>query len=73
MEYWKWESIFGELNFSDWNPIKKDNIMVTGYLASAMAASCPCAPSSLAQQFRISAESFQTASSQCCSQPIFRT
>ncbi|KAI7773817.1 hypothetical protein LA080_009853 [Diaporthe eres] len=24
--YWKWESIFGELNFSDWNPIKKDNI-----------------------------------------------
>ncbi|KAF4493293.1 linalool dehydratase-isomerase precursor [Fusarium agapanthi] len=36
MSYWKWESIFGRLNFSDWDPIKKDNIMVTGYLSSAI-------------------------------------
>lgn len=25
--YWKWESIFGKLKFSDWDPIKKDNIV----------------------------------------------
>jgi len=36
MSYWKWESIFGKFKFSDWDPIKKDNIMVTGYLSSAM-------------------------------------
>ncbi|KAF5248157.1 hypothetical protein FANTH_6087 [Fusarium anthophilum] len=34
--YWKWESIFGRFTLSDWDPIKKDNIMVTGYLASAI-------------------------------------
>ncbi|KAL6410795.1 hypothetical protein AUP68_07227 [Ilyonectria robusta] len=36
MSYWKWESIFGRFTFSDWDPIKKDNIMVTGYLSSAI-------------------------------------
>ncbi|PNP86631.1 hypothetical protein FNYG_00021 [Fusarium nygamai] len=34
--YWKWESIFGRFTLSDWDPIKKDNIMVTGYLSSAI-------------------------------------
>ncbi|KIW16508.1 hypothetical protein PV08_06563 [Exophiala spinifera] len=33
MSYWKWESIFGKFTLSDWDPIKKDNIMVTGYLS----------------------------------------
>ncbi|CAK7237514.1 hypothetical protein SEUCBS140593_009991 [Sporothrix eucalyptigena] len=36
MSYWKWESIFGKFTLSDFDPIKKDNIMVTGYLASAI-------------------------------------
>ncbi|WAO91622.1 Ldi domain-containing protein [Fusarium falciforme] len=36
MSYWKWESIFGRFTLSDWDPIKKDNIMVTGYLSSAI-------------------------------------
>ncbi|KAH6887474.1 hypothetical protein B0T10DRAFT_460920 [Thelonectria olida] len=36
MSYWKWESIFGRFTFSDWDPIKKDNIMVTGYLSAAI-------------------------------------
>ncbi|RSL53239.1 hypothetical protein CEP54_010521 [Fusarium duplospermum] len=34
--YWKWESIFGRFTLSDWDPIKKDNVMVTGYLSSAI-------------------------------------
>lgn len=25
--YWKWESIFGRFTLSDWDPIKKDNIV----------------------------------------------
>lgn len=25
--FWKWESIFGRFTLSDWNPIKKDNIV----------------------------------------------
>ncbi|CAM1509747.1 Fc.00g000820.m01.CDS01 [Cosmosporella sp. VM-42] len=33
---WKWESIFGRFTLTDWDPIKKDNIMVTGYLSSAI-------------------------------------
>ncbi|KAF4428589.1 Linalool dehydratase/isomerase [Colletotrichum fructicola] len=36
MSYWKWESIFGRFTLSDWDPIKKDNIMVTGYLSAAI-------------------------------------
>ncbi|KAG9775435.1 hypothetical protein KCU88_g5095, partial [Aureobasidium melanogenum] len=36
MSYWKWESIFGRFTLSDWDPIKKDNIMVTGYLSCAI-------------------------------------
>ncbi|CAG9936421.1 unnamed protein product [Clonostachys rosea f. rosea IK726] len=36
MSYWKWESIFGKFTLSDFDPIKKDNIMVTGYLSSAI-------------------------------------
>jgi hypothetical protein len=36
LNFWKWESIFGKFNAHDWNPIKKDNIMVTGYLLQAI-------------------------------------
>ncbi|KAJ0337101.1 hypothetical protein COL922a_007144 [Colletotrichum nupharicola] len=36
MSYWKWESIFGRFTLSNWDPIKKDNIMVTGYLSAAI-------------------------------------
>ncbi|KAK7217831.1 hypothetical protein V2G26_005834 [Clonostachys chloroleuca] len=36
MSYWIWESIFGKFTLSDFDPIKKDNIMVTGYLSSAI-------------------------------------
>ncbi|RDW67533.1 hypothetical protein BP6252_08929 [Coleophoma cylindrospora] len=36
MNYWKWESLFGKFNVHDWNPIKKDNIMVTGYILQAI-------------------------------------
>ncbi|KAL3474483.1 hypothetical protein BJX99DRAFT_260415 [Aspergillus californicus] len=35
--FWKWECMWGKLNFHDWNPIKKDNIMVTGYYGLAVA------------------------------------
>ncbi|KAJ3531610.1 hypothetical protein NM208_g8799 [Fusarium decemcellulare] len=36
MNYWKWESMLGAFKLNDWDPIKKDNIMVSGYLAVAM-------------------------------------
>ncbi|KAI8930767.1 hypothetical protein NX059_011795 [Plenodomus lindquistii] len=36
VSFWKWEAMFGYLNFTDWNPIKKDNIMVTGYVAASI-------------------------------------
>jgi len=29
--YWVYESIWGHLNFTDWNPAAKDNVMLTGY------------------------------------------
>ncbi|SCW81002.1 hypothetical protein SAMN02927924_03071 [Sphingobium faniae] len=30
-DYWVLESSWGHLNFTDWNPAAKDNIMLTGY------------------------------------------
>ncbi|KIV91584.1 hypothetical protein PV10_06104 [Exophiala mesophila] len=36
MEFWKWESMAGKFNAHDWDPIKKDNIMVTGYILQAV-------------------------------------
>ena len=29
--YWIYESIWGHLNFTDWDPAAKDNVMLTGY------------------------------------------
>jgi hypothetical protein len=29
--YWVYESIWGHLNLTDWNPAAKDNVMLTGY------------------------------------------
>lgn len=38
LRYWKWESIFGKLKFSDWDPIKKDNIVsVDRHILQAVA------------------------------------
>ncbi len=34
--YWKYESMAGKFNAHDWDPIKKDNIMVTGYILQAV-------------------------------------
>lgn len=36
MNFWKWESLLGKFNAHDWDPIKKDNIMVTGYVLQAI-------------------------------------
>lgn len=36
LNFWKWESLLGKFNAHDWNPIKKDNIMVTGYMLQAI-------------------------------------
>ncbi|KAG2735858.1 hypothetical protein G9P44_002072 [Scheffersomyces stipitis] len=36
MGYWKWESLLGKWTL-DWDPIKKDNIMVSGYILKALA------------------------------------
>ncbi|KAI1612524.1 hypothetical protein EDD36DRAFT_487577 [Exophiala viscosa] len=36
IEFWKWESMAGKFNAHDWDPIKKDNIMVTGYILQAI-------------------------------------
>lgn len=35
--YWIYESIWGHVNFTDWNPAAKDNIMLTGYFVPQMA------------------------------------
>lgn len=32
--YWVYESIWGHLNFTNWDPADKDNIMLTGYFGS---------------------------------------
>jgi hypothetical protein len=29
--YWIYETTWGQLNFTDWNPAAKDNVMLTGY------------------------------------------
>lgn len=34
--FWKWESLWGKFKFSDWDPIKEDNIMVSGYVLQAV-------------------------------------
>jgi hypothetical protein len=36
LNFWKWESLLGKFNAHDWNPIRKDNIMVTGYMLQAI-------------------------------------
>ncbi|KAH0846704.1 hypothetical protein FOPE_11145 [Fonsecaea pedrosoi] len=36
MDFWKWESMAGKFNAHDWDPCKKDNIMVTGYILQAV-------------------------------------
>ena len=33
--FWKYESAWGKFKFSDWDPIKKDDIMVSGYILQA--------------------------------------
>jgi Linalool dehydratase/isomerase len=34
--FWKWESIWGKFNVTNWDPIIKDNIMVSGYVLQAV-------------------------------------
>lgn len=34
--FWKWESMWGKFNVTDWDPIVKDNIMVSGYVLQAV-------------------------------------
>ncbi|KAJ8114660.1 hypothetical protein OPT61_g3515 [Boeremia exigua] len=36
MNFWKWESLLGKFTL-DWDPIKEDNIMVSGYILLAAA------------------------------------
>ncbi|KAF2711409.1 hypothetical protein K504DRAFT_453255 [Pleomassaria siparia CBS 279.74] len=36
MNFWKWESLLGKFTL-DWDPIKEDNIMVSGYILLAVA------------------------------------
>lgn len=36
MGFWKYESAWGKFKFSDWDPIKRDNIMVSGYILQAI-------------------------------------
>jgi hypothetical protein len=33
--FWKWESLWGKFT-TNWNPIEKDNIMVSGYVLEAV-------------------------------------
>jgi len=33
-DYWVYESIWGHLNFTNWDPADKDNIMLTGYFGA---------------------------------------
>lgn len=39
-DYWVYESCWGHLNFTDWNPAAKDNIMLTGYYGAQVALYC---------------------------------
>lgn len=34
--FWKWESLWGKFNAHDWDPVVKDNIMVSGYVLQAV-------------------------------------
>jgi hypothetical protein len=34
--FWKWESMWGKFNAHNWDPIVKDNIMVSGYVLQAV-------------------------------------
>lgn len=34
--FWKWESLWGKFNATNWDPIVKDNIMVSGYVLQAL-------------------------------------
>ncbi|KAF2465390.1 uncharacterized protein BDR25DRAFT_379089 [Lindgomyces ingoldianus] len=34
--FWKWESMWGKFNAHDWDPIVKDDIMVSGYVLQAV-------------------------------------
>lgn len=34
--FWKWESLWGKFNVHNWDPIIKDNIMVSGYVLQAV-------------------------------------
>jgi hypothetical protein len=36
MGFWKWESAWGKFKFSDWDPIREDDIMVSGYILQAV-------------------------------------
>ncbi|KAF9893310.1 hypothetical protein FE257_011740 [Aspergillus nanangensis] len=36
MNYWKWESLWGKFTL-DWDPVDRDNIMVTGYILLSLA------------------------------------
>ncbi|KIW04975.1 uncharacterized protein PV09_04137 [Verruconis gallopava] len=36
MNYWKWESLWGKFTL-DWDPVKRDNIMMTGYMLLCLA------------------------------------
>ncbi|OJJ03914.1 hypothetical protein ASPVEDRAFT_891109 [Aspergillus versicolor CBS 583.65] len=36
MNYWKWESLWGKFTF-DWDPVVRDNIMVTGYIVLCLS------------------------------------
>ncbi|KAK4545096.1 hypothetical protein LTR36_003647 [Oleoguttula mirabilis] len=36
MGFWKWESMVGKFNVTDWDPCYKDNIMVSGYVLQAI-------------------------------------
>ena len=34
--FWKWESLWGKFNATNWDPIIKDDIMVSGYVLQAV-------------------------------------
>jgi hypothetical protein len=36
VSFWKWESMWGKFNVTNWDPIWKDNIMVSGYVLQAV-------------------------------------
>lgn len=36
LNFWKWESLWGKFNATNWDPIIKDDIMVSGYILQAV-------------------------------------